>query len=96
MAKPGTFPKGVSGNPGGRPKNLVDVQALARAQTKANIETLIALRDKAKDDPTRLRAAIALHEIAWGKPTQAVTSTMEVGDTLTAFISDLRQQNASE
>ena len=69
-AKPGTFQKGRSGNPGGRPKMLVDVQALARKQTNRNIEVLIELRDTAGDNPTRMRAAIALHEIAWGKPVQ--------------------------
>ena len=69
------FQKGNCANPHGRPKLLHDVVALARKQTAANLSTLIELRDNADDNPTRLRAAIALHEIAWGKPAQGVTLT---------------------
>jgi Family of unknown function (DUF5681) len=40
--KPGgaKFKPGVSGNPGGRPKALVSVVALAREHTRASIDTL--------------------------------------------------------
>jgi len=68
--------KGQSGNPHGRPKALVDVQALARKQTKQNIEVMVDLRDNCEDYAVRLRAAVALHEIAWGKPTQAVSTSI--------------------
>ena len=36
------FPKGMSGNPGGRPKVLGDVQELARQQSPEAINTLVA------------------------------------------------------
>jgi uncharacterized protein DUF5681 len=36
------FPKGQSGNPGGRPKELRDVIELARSHTTDAIETLVA------------------------------------------------------
>jgi hypothetical protein len=73
MGRPGTFTKGMSGNPAGRPKALVDVRDLARRQTTQNIETMIELRDGCPDANIRLKAANTLHEIAWGKPSQAVT-----------------------
>lgn len=67
------FVKGKSGNPAGRKKLPEGFLFLARSQTEKNLRTMMELRDNADDNPTRLRAAIALHEIAWGKPVQAVT-----------------------
>ena len=67
------FAPGKSGNPSGRPKALVDVRELARKQTSRNIEVMIELRDDCPDANLRLKAANTLHEIAWGKPSQAVT-----------------------
>jgi len=67
------FVPGKSGNPSGRPKALFDVRELARKQTSKNIETMIELRDGCPDANIRLKAANTLHEIAWGKPSQAVT-----------------------
>lgn len=67
------FAPGKSGNPSGRPKALVDVRELARKQTARNIEVMVDLRDGCPDANIRLKAANTLHEIAWGKPSQAVT-----------------------
>lgn len=96
MAKPGTWQKGQSGNPHGRPKALADVQALARKQTAKNLRVIEELRDNCPDPSIRLRAAIAHHEIGWGKPTQAVSGdmTLQAGDTLTKFLLTLRNGNA--
>jgi Family of unknown function (DUF5681) len=66
----GSFAKGVSGNPGGRPKAALDVQALARAHTVEAINALVAAL---KDKPSRVAAASALLDRGWGKPIQAVT-----------------------
>jgi len=35
MAKPGTFQKGQSGNPGGRPAIAKEIKALARERARA-------------------------------------------------------------
>ena len=47
------FPKGVSGNPGGRPKVLGDVQDLARERSPEAINTLAAIMDDAKGPTCR-------------------------------------------
>ena len=45
------FPKGISGNPGGRPKVLGDVQELARQQSPEAINTLVAIMQNEKAPP---------------------------------------------
>ncbi len=70
MAK---FEKGKSGNPGGRPKLAASIRDACLAQTEKNIETLISLRDDAKQPGNvRLGAVNAMLDRAIGKPPQAV------------------------
>ena len=57
------FPKGVSGCPGGRPRQ--DVTALARAHTVDAIEALVAALRRPKE---AVPAAIALLNRGWGLP----------------------------
>jgi hypothetical protein len=63
------FKPGQSGNPGGRPKAIVEVQELARRETAASIAALVRIRD-AEDTPPAavVAAATALLDRAWGKP----------------------------
>jgi hypothetical protein len=59
------FMPGKSGNPGGRPKAALDVQALARQHTEQAVRTLVeALRDPRH----KVAAACALLDRGWGKP----------------------------
>ena len=45
------FQKGTSGNPGGRPKVLGDVQELARERSPEAMDTLAAIMDDQKAPP---------------------------------------------
>ncbi len=79
MTRPGTFQPGNRANPGGRPKSLIDIVELARKKSKANLERIADLAEHAEDENVRLRASIALHEIAWGKPQQQVNAVVQGG-----------------
>lgn len=65
------WPKGVSGNPSGLPKAIVEVRALAREHTADAIAALVSALDDASG-AVRVRAAEALLDRAWGRPTQAI------------------------
>ena len=72
-APPHAWKPGQSGNPGGFPKQLVEVQALARAHTPEAIEALVRIvRDKKQPGAAVVAAANALLDRAWGKATQPV------------------------
>ena len=69
MARPGAFPPGKSGNPGGRPKAVRDVIEAARQHTPAAVARLAYWMQS--DNPRASVAACqALLDRAWGKPTQ--------------------------
>jgi len=62
------FEKGQSGNPGGRPKEVAEVKALARAHTTTAIETLVKIaKNKKATDAARVSACVALLDRGWGK-----------------------------
>lgn len=80
MAKPGTFKPGQSGNPGGRPKALMEVVELARKETAASLKALAEIRsDLAAPPAARVAAAQALLDRAWGKPSQAIGGADDLG-----------------
>ena len=56
---------GRSGNPGGKTRYMIDVQALAREHTHEAIATLVA---SLKDDRHKVAAAEALLDRGWGRP----------------------------
>ena len=71
------FQKGTSGNPGGRPRVLGDVQELARERSPEAINTLAqVMRDEKAPPAARVAAANSLLDRGYGKPTQPISQTL--------------------
>ena len=69
--------KGASGNPGGRPKELPDVRALARSRGKEAIHVLYAImRDEKAPTAARIAASVALLDRGYGRPEQSFTGSL--------------------
>ncbi len=72
MARPGTFKKGQSGNPGGRPKALIAVKEAAQAHGTAAIKKLAFLMENGDSDAAKISACKELLDRAYGKATQPI------------------------
>ena len=84
------FQKGVSGNPGGRPKVLGDVQELARQRSPEAINTLVKIMQNEKAPPAaRVVAANSLLDRGYGKPTQPISQTLTKIDPSTMSDAEL-------
>jgi hypothetical protein len=84
------FQKGTSGNPGGRPKVIGDVQELARERSPAAINTLAAIMDDTNAPPAaRVAAANSLLDRGYGKPTQPIAQTLTKIDPSTMSDAEL-------
>ena len=71
------FQKGTSGNPGGRPRVVADVQQLARERSPEAINILAnVMRDEKAPPAARVAAANALLDRGYGKPTQPISQTL--------------------
>src|SRR5467141_2710703 len=69
------FPKGKSGNPGGRRKVLGEVEELARQYAQTAIVELARLALKARSETTRVAAIRELLDRGYGKPRQGLEIT---------------------
>jgi hypothetical protein len=88
------FSRGVSGNPGGRPRAALDVQALAREHTPQAIATLVKALD---NERLCVSAAVHLLDRAWGKP--AALLDLEGADRVTSVVLNIvsvREQPAND
>ena len=86
MAK---FCKGISGNPGGRPKVLGEVQELARQYAPAAIVELARLALKARNETARIAAIRELLDRGYGRSRQAMEITAPAGDPLQLLFEEL-------
>ena len=69
----GRFQKGVSGNPGGRPREIGEIKELARAHTADAMAALHSIAvDLTAPASARVAASEALLNRAWGRPSLAI------------------------
>lgn len=90
------FPKGESGNAGGRPSGIGWVRKLARGHTEEAVNTLVECLGDDHDGRVRVAAAQALLDRGYGKPTQPISGDEEgapiavaVSEELLALIAKL-------
>jgi hypothetical protein len=94
MSKPRgkPFPKGCSGNPGGKPKNpkairdrqvIADVKELSRLEGPEAVRQLASImKDGRAPHAARVSAANSLLDRGYGRPTQSVDVTANVSAVL--------------
>ena len=83
------FRKGQSGNPGGRPKVIGEVQELARQHAPTVIVELARLALRAKSETARIAAIRELLDRAYGRPRQVVEVSVPAGDPLQMLLDEI-------
>jgi hypothetical protein len=84
------FKPGQSGNPGGRPAILKEVQELARNCTTEAVETLREImRNKKAPAQARVAASSAMLDRGWGKPLQAVDLNHGTKDPVSEILDEV-------
>ncbi len=85
--------KGISANPGGRPKGFGDLRELARTHTEAAVSTLVEIMNDTKAAPSaRATAATGLLDRGWGRPEQSFSAVV----TEESYVDVLKRINLEE
>jgi hypothetical protein len=87
------FPKGKSGNPGGRPKVLGELQELARHHAPEVINELVRLALKAKSETARIAAGRELLDRGFGRPRQSVEVSHPEKNIVRMLLDDIDARN---
>jgi hypothetical protein len=83
------FRKGQSGNPGGRPKVLGEVQELARQHAPTVIVELARLALRAKSETARIAAIRELLDRGYGRPRQAIEVSVPADNPLQLLLDEI-------
>jgi hypothetical protein len=86
------FRKGKSGNPGGRPKVLGEIQELAREHAPEGIAELARLALKAKSETARISAARELLDRGYGRSRQSMEISAPAGDPNRELLDDIDER----
>src|SRR5271155_3491364 len=86
------FRPGQSGNPGGRPKVLGEVQELARQRAPEIIVELARLALKAKSETARISAARELLDRGYGRSRQSMEISVPAGDPIRELLDDIDER----
>jgi hypothetical protein len=74
VANSGSFKKGCTGNPGGRPALPAEIRALCQSVTVEGVNILTEImRNKESRDTDRIKACEIILNRAYGAPEQAIT-----------------------
>jgi hypothetical protein len=96
-----TFKKGQSGNPGGKPKELKEIQLEARRMSLEALKTLETVCKSTKSPAAaRVAAANAILDRAYGKPPQFISGDADkfrdVVEMSDAELQEIIRGNGSE
>jgi len=89
MAGNPNWVKGVSGNPGGRSKDEVELKRIIMEKTEGGlffVDKLLQFIQSAREHSVRLAALVKLMEYGYGKPRQQVEVTGQGGDPIRVVI----------
>ncbi|MBV8666724.1 MAG: hypothetical protein JO269_09590 [Burkholderiaceae bacterium] len=84
------FPKGQSGNPGGRPPRTqaeLDLVAACKERSPAALAVIESIMMEGQSEKARLAAAQAIIDRGYGKPTQVIDATISTHE---ACLDDLK------